>query len=447
MTFTISRKLLLSYLGMALIMILANLYAVNRLQDLNQRADRIIHQDVTVMETAKQAMDTLLAMENAEKKYLILKDESIAEIFWARSRDLNAQLSSLGHSPSREAAATAFQMIPRKKEYEGLFQQEKNLVAEQREEEALRLSSQEGRKLMDAMTGTVRSLQRRAERNIDRGMNEINSRSVAASRLTILLTLVSLVTGLILAVAITLNISRPLKKMEKATDLIAEGHFDTRLDIRRNDEIGYLAGAFDLMAQRLKVLEALRLDASPLTRLPGNLAIEQEIDGRLRLDRPFSLCHVDLDNFKPFADAYGYGWGSEVIKETALLLEDAVKVEGGEGDFLGHIGGDDFVLIAEPERARRVCDWVVRRFPGRMERFYSEDDRLRGFIVGRDRRGQRQQFPLITITISIVTDSGGVYKNPLDMSKMAAEVKEYGKTLPGCNAVTREEMERQRVSV
>jgi CHASE3 domain sensor protein len=77
MTFTISRKLLLAYLGMALIMILANLYAVNRLQDLNKRADRIIHQDVAVMETAKQVMDTLLAMENAEKKYLILKERAL----------------------------------------------------------------------------------------------------------------------------------------------------------------------------------------------------------------------------------------------------------------------------------------------------------------------------------------------------------------------------------
>lgn len=441
MKFTISRKLMIGYLGMALLMILASTYAINHLQNLNRLAGTIINQDFTVLETAKQMMDTLLALENAEKKYLILKDPSIADIFWTCSRDLNIQLEMLGNSTSRNASALASQLIPQKKAYEGLFQQEVALVSENRNDEALRLSATEGKRLMDGLAGKVRALQKGAEKNIDGGMNEINARSIRASQLTVLLTAISLIVGLVLAVLITLNISRPLKQLEKATGQVAEGHFDTRLSIKRNDEIGHLAESFDRMTRRLKILEALHLDASPLTRLPGNLAIEHEIENRLFMKQPFTLCHVDLDNFKPFADAYGYAWGSEVIKETAAILEDVRKEEGDEGDFIGHIGGDDFVLIAEPARARRMCEKIVAQFEARVRTFYNAEDCDRGFIVARDRRGQRQSFPLITITVSLVTDDGTAYKNPLDMAKMAAEVKEYGKSLPGSNYVTKEEMD------
>ena len=439
MKLTISRKLALGYLGMAFLMIMGSAYAINRLQDLNRLADTIINQDFAVLETAKQMMDTLLALENAEKKYLILKDPSIADIFWTRSQELSNQLNILGHNTSPHIASSAFQIIPLKKEYEELFRREMVLVRENRDDDALNLSTVEGKRLMDALVSSVRTLEKRAEKNIDGGMKEINVRSVGASKITVSVTAVSVVVGLILAVLITLNISRPLKKMEKATKAVAEGQFDTQLSINRNDEIGYLAEAFDTMTRRLKVLEALHLDASPLTRLPGNLAIEQEIEKRLKKGAPFSLCHIDLDNFKPFADAYGYAWGSEVIKETAVILEEVRKDKGGAADFIGHIGGDDFVLIADPPTARTMCNQVVVQFENRIRAFYGEEDRARGFVIAKDRKGQLQNFPLITITISIVTGTGKIYRSALEMAKMAAEVKEYGKSLPGSNCVTKEE--------
>jgi HAMP domain-containing protein len=120
-------------------------------------------------------------------------------------------------------------------------------------------------------------------------MNAINARSVKASRITVLLTAIGLFVGLMLAVIATLNISRPLRRLEKAAGQVAEGQFDTALRISRNDEIGHLAEAFDRMTRRLKILEALQLDASPLTRLPGNLAIEQEIERRLHKKEAFSF--------------------------------------------------------------------------------------------------------------------------------------------------------------
>jgi len=184
------------------------------------------------------------------------------------------------------------------------------------------------------------------------------------------------------------------------------------------------------------------LDASPLTRLPGNLAIEREIERRLKQGRPFSLCHIDLDNFKPFADVYGYAWGSEMIKETAAILEEALQVEGTTDDFIGHIGGDDFVLLAEPERALRISRYVVRIFNDRTGKYYTEEDRNRGSITALDRMGKWQDFPLVTVTISVVTDDGSRFKLPVEMARVAAQVKKYGKRIPGNNCVTEEEMEQ-----
>jgi diguanylate cyclase (GGDEF)-like protein len=195
------------------------------------------------------------------------------------------------------------------------------------------------------------------------------------------------------------------------------------------------------MTKRLKILETLHLDASPLTGLPGNLAIEQEIERRLREEELFSLCHLDLDNFKPFADHYGYAWGSEVIKEVAVILEDCKQKWGHMVDFIGHIGGDDFILIAEPLRAEAMCRCIVEEFDKRIRKFYSEEDQQRGFILAKDRQGQLREFPLVTVTLSIVTGNSSVYRSPLEMAKMAAEVKNYGKTLSGNKYVKKEDMD------
>jgi GGDEF domain-containing protein len=273
-------------------------------------------------------------------------------------------------------------------------------------------------------------------------MNLIKARGVRASTMTMTLSAIGLIIGLAVALLITYNISRPLNELKKATEHIAEGKFEYNLNINRPDEIGSLADAFSFMMERLKVLESLLLDASPLTRLPGNMAIEMEIQKRLLEKKPFSLCHVDLDNFKPFADKYGYAWGSEVIKEVAHILTENVHTTNLNGDFVGHVGGDDFIVITGSERAEQVCKKIVEEFDRRSMRFYSEKDRQKGFIIGKDRQGKQQNFPLVTMTIAVVTDDGSKFQGPLDMAKKAAELKEYAKTLPGSNYVKLEYLEK-----
>jgi GGDEF domain-containing protein/CHASE3 domain sensor protein len=443
MKLTIYRKLLLSYLAMAFLTVLASAYAIFSLQELNNLAYRIISEDFAVVEQSKRLMDTLITRESAEKRYLILRDPTIEELYRSRSREFNSILEQMQKSPLSGIDKMVSRVALLHSQYETLFSQEVSLVQGNRAEDAQVLSEGPGRKAIDEMAQLIRAVQKKAEGDIDARMNRIKEQGLRASRLTVLLSLVSLVVGVLLILLVTYNISRPLRRLEKATAVIAEGKFDYDLHLNRDDEIGSLANAFTVMSQRLKILEERNLDASPLTGLPGNLAIERELGRRLQARQTFSLCHVDLDNFKPFADQYGYAWGSEVIKEVALLLMEEMAVAGVPDDFIGHIGGDDFVIISKPPRAEEICCRIVAGFDGRIRKFYTEKDRVKGFFSGKDRKGVPQKFPLISVTIAIVTDDGTRFQNPLAMAEAAAELKEYAKTLPGSNYVTEQDVQKR----
>ena len=442
MKLTISRKLLASYLAMALLAILASAYAIFSLQNLNELAYAIIDEDFFVVDTSKKMMDALLAQESAEKRYIILKDPSIAELFWSRSNEFTDSLENLKKNDIPGMAKTLSQISLLHKQYDDLFNQTVTLVNGNHIEDATKISETDSQRAIEDIATALRDIRTKAENNIDTRMNLIKTRGIQASRMTITLSTIGLFVGLALALLITYNISRPLKELKKATEHIAEGKFEYNLNINRPDEIGSLADAFSFMMERLKVLEGLLLDASPLTGLPGNMAIEMEIEKRLSEKKPFSLCHVDLDNFKPFADKYGYAWGSEVIKEVAHILTENVHTTDLDGDFVGHVGGDDFIVITDSERAEQVCQKIVEEFDRRSMRFYSEKDRQKGFIIGKDRQGKQQNFPLVTMTIAVVTDDGSKFQGPLDMAKRAAELKEYAKTLPGSNYVKQEYLEK-----
>lgn len=443
MKLTIYRKLLLSYLAMALLTVLASAYAIYSLRQLNELALRIINDDVAVVDVSKKLLDTLIARESAEKRYLILRDPSIEEIFRTRSLEFAGVLGELGKSRFPGVAPVLARIFLIHGQYDELFSREAALVRENQIEEAQRISENESRKAIDEMALRIRALQKQAEQDIDARMKAIKEQGLRASRMTVFLSLVSLAVALFIVMLVTYNISRPLRRLEKATALIAEGKFDHDFRLNRRDEIGSLSGALSTMAQRLKILEERNLDASPLTGLPGNRAIEQEIERRLRMKKEFSLCHVDLDNFKPFADKYGYAWGSEVIKEVARMLDEKMKTMDHRDDFLGHIGGDDFVVISAPPRAEMICRELVSGFDGRIGKFYTKQDREQGFFIGLDRKGAQQKFPLISVTIAIVSDDGTRFKNPLDMAEAAARLKEYAKTLPGSNYVTEKDMKRK----
>jgi len=181
----------------------------------------------------------------------------------------------------------------------------------------------------------------------------------------------------------------------------------------------------------LDKLSALQIEhaknLNPLTALPGNPNIESEIIARINSDKPFSVLYIDLNNFKTYNDCYGYKKGDEVLLFTARTLKRTLDDQGTSGDFIGHIGGDDFIIITTPERERLICENIIKCFDSQIGGFYLEQDWRNGYVVTRDRQGNISNRPLVSIAIAIVSNEHRKLLNPLQISELASEIKEYVK--------------------
>lgn len=172
--------------------------------------------------------------------------------------------------------------------------------------------------------------------------------------------------------------------------------------------------------------------ASPTTRLPGNIAIEREINAKIRNGNPFSVCYIDLDNFKAYNDNYGFLKGDAVIKQTAKVIADVVKEYGNDLDFIGHIGGDDFIIITTPDKDDIVCSKIIDSFNKIIPLYYNKEDRSRGYIELENRRSQIERFPIMTISIAVVTSNDQRrIKHFAQISDIAAEIKKAAKRIEG----------------
>ena len=169
--------------------------------------------------------------------------------------------------------------------------------------------------------------------------------------------------------------------------------------------------------------------ASPLTGLPGNLLIEQEIERRVAGEELFAIIYADLDNFKVYNDVYGFVQGDEIILLLGRVMAWAIKRHGAKGDFLGHVGGDDFVALASPGGAERICLSVVRVFGRLVKRHFTPADLGQGFIRGRDRRGQEMNFPLTTVSLGILDCTPGT--DLLAITQSSSATKTFAKSISG----------------
>jgi len=258
---------------------------------------------------------------------------------------------------------------------------------------------------------------------------------------TMALAFTGVVFAFLIAGFMVYSFSSSIGKLQHATHRIAEGDFEHDPRIPTGDEIGALSEDFRKMAVRLKELEQISLDASPLTRLPGNIAIERAIDRRLRDQTSFAMCYLDLDNFKSYNDKYGYIKASEVIKDAGKMIYEAVKDLGDPDSFVGHIGGDDFVVIITADKAEIACKAIIRELDALIPGHYSETDRREGAIEGIDRYGVPRKFPLISISIAALICRPGDYAHATEIATAAAKVKDQVKMSIGSNYVI--EMERE----
>ena len=232
---------------------------------------------------------------------------------------------------------------------------------------------------------------------------------------------------------ITKNVSKALRELKLATSMIAKGKFNYKPKIQNKDELGDLATAFVNMAGKLKILEQHNLDTSPLTRFPGGIFIEKKLNHRIALKQPIAFCLLDIDNFKSFNDRYGYAKGNKLIKTTAAIIRRAVIELGSTTDFIGHIGGDDFVVITTPNHCKKICRAIVKAFDKTIPNIYDAEDRQRGYIVGENRQRQKVSFPLATISIAVVTNVHRQVINYIQFGEISAAIKQRAKAIDGSN--------------
>ncbi len=202
----------------------------------------------------------------------------------------------------------------------------------------------------------------------------------------------------------------------------------------------YITKPFDPLELEARINMHLRRsvrdgEASPLTGLPGNHAIGAAIESRIATGVNFAVCYIDLDDFKAYNDRYGFLAGSAVIQMTADVILEALHKYGREGDFCGHIGGDDFIMITNMERAGVLSGEIIHLFETEIPGHYDLEDRERGYIESFDRSGEPQRFALMTISISIVHNTYRQLDHPGKVAQIAAELKKYVKSLDGSNFV------------
>jgi diguanylate cyclase (GGDEF)-like protein len=155
------------------------------------------------------------------------------------------------------------------------------------------------------------------------------------------------------------------------------------------------------------------------------------MDKRIEGQEAFAFCLMDIDNFKAYNDRYGYAKGNQLIKFTADTIQRVVLEYGNEDDFIGHIGGDDFVLVTSPERYAKICNKVIADFDNQISAFYNLEDNDRGYVVGENRQGEGTVFPLASISIAVVTDHENRLDNYIKVGEITAELKEYAKLQEG----------------
>lgn len=175
--------------------------------------------------------------------------------------------------------------------------------------------------------------------------------------------------------------------------------------------------------------------ANPLTGLQGNIEIQAEINQRIAKRVLFAVIYADLDNFKAYNDVYGFASGDRAIKLTADIIIDNVHNCGNQGDFIGHIGGDDFVIITTPDKTEAICKGIINDFDEKIKSMYCEEDVQRGYIVTSNRQGQIMKFPLISISLAIVTNECRELISHIQVAEIAAEIKKKAKSMPGSTFV------------
>jgi GGDEF domain-containing protein len=425
----IARKLMLGYSSLLALLVIISVYALMNLNRLNALNTSILQSDLPVINASEKMVDAIFAQERYARRYLILGTPDMLNLFSQKRKEFEGLLDQIESTPLGSQLPVG-KIANLHQEYVDI------LLARSSPADV------SGGSLPKSLEDRIKAQQEKIIAVINKmasdalvAQNVKTGKTATIGRIAFKASAVLCGLGFFLSLAaamiITRNISGAIKKLTFATGMISRGQFDHKPDIRNKDELGDLSDAFVTMAGRLKRLEEMYLDTSPLTRLPGGIAIESVMNKRIAENAPIAFCLMDIDNFKAYNDHYGYAKGNEIIQATAGIIGTAVAEYGNPEDFTGHIGGDDYVVITTPGLYPKICEAIIQQFDETIPDFYDKKDRKRGYIQGENRQGDKVKFALASISIAVVTNAKRKLLNHIQFGEVAAEMKEHAKSVAG----------------
>ena len=425
----IARKLMLGYSSLLALLVIISVYALINLNRLNALNTSILKTDLPVIDASEKMIDVILAQELYARRYIILGTSDVLTLFLEKKKQFEHLVDQIKVLPKERNFAVDQIALLHKQYSDTLLNAAKS--SRDSSSSMAKAFDDKIKALQEEIIVVIKTMAAAAlqDQNKKTGMTATIGR--IAFKASAVLCGLGFLFSLSAALIITSNISGAIKKLKFATGMISKGIFDHKPDIRNKDELGDLAKAFVSMGKRLKRLEEMYLDTSPLTRLPGGIAIESIMNKRIAADAPIAFCLLDIDNFKAYNDRYGYAKGNELIQTTADIIGKAVVEHGNEQDFIGHIGGDDFVVITTPDTYRIICEVIIKTFDEIIPDFYNTEDKARGHIISENRQGENVSFPLATLSIAVVTNAKRKFLNHIQYGEVAAEMKEHAKSMTG----------------
>jgi GGDEF domain-containing protein/CHASE3 domain sensor protein len=429
---TVTQKVAVGYLLISLFSLIALGYALSGLQRQTSRSQRLIAVEFRSFNLLRDLHQTTLAQERIEKQLLVLRDSTLLDLAERRRQEFSALWQEFMELPELEAkedlTALATPYLTESVRCADLLKKGDWTAAGRCAQSGTAPSREE------LLSGIDRWSQHQQD-SIDQALQDLLQDSRRAYKVTLLLMLAGLGLSAPVALKVISGIHHSVQALVRGTHAIAAGTFDYQIGLESQDEFGHLAREFTEMGKKLKDLEARCLDANPLTRLPGNLVIDRELESRIVAEKPFAHLYIDLDNFKAFGDRYGYRAGSEVLAQVGDLIRKSVRDCGSDDDLVGHIGGDDYVVLTAPDQAEAIAARLISEFDHLVPGFYSEEDRQAGSFVARDRYGVERTFPLLTMSIAVIRSDTLEAPMAVAISRECAKMKEYLKELPGSNVL------------
>ncbi len=233
-----------------------------------------------------------------------------------------------------------------------------------------------------------------------------------------------------------LDVLREQAKTRHLPVIMLSGHHDlaSKLSAFQHYANDYLTKPFnndELLARiRAHLWHARTPLLSPLTQLPGGHLVEYAIEQRLRASEPWAFIYLDLDHFKAINDAFGFYKGNKMIQMLTHIISDAVREIGNREDFVGHVGGEDFVVLTSPSRVHQLCSCIIRRFDQESQALYPPEDRATGTFRALGRDGEEHTFPFVTLSIAVILSH--LMRNDVsieELSQRAAWVKLQSKSI------------------